>query len=73
MPPKVLEAKGDSDWANYERGGIKHTEPIRLQKQKWGLAYSANDFNTANELLEMLGKASGRMGVSVDEPEWCEI
>jgi PAZ domain len=73
MPPKVLEAHGDSDWANYEGGRIKHTEPIRLQKAKWGLAYSSYDYDLANELVSMLGKASGRFGAQVDEPEWCEI
>ncbi len=38
----------------YEKGNIKHSDPVKLLKAKWLLCYSANDYDLTNELYDML-------------------
>ena len=38
----------------YEKGNIKHSEPIKLLKAKWLLCYCTSDYDLTNGLFDML-------------------
>jgi hypothetical protein len=57
----------------YEKGLIKHSEPVKLLYKKWLLCYCIDYFDLTNELFDMLLKVSGKFGAVVEEPEWCEV
>ena len=37
------------------------------------MVYAAKDYNNTTELFNMMQKASGQMGIKVEEPAWCEF
>jgi hypothetical protein len=54
-PPKIFQADGqDTDWLTYEKGNIKHSEPIKLLNKKWLLCYCNSDYDLTNSLFSLL-------------------
>jgi hypothetical protein len=52
----------------YESKKIPHSQPVNLKNNRWALVYSNKNFNDANILFEMMGKAQGAFGIRVEEP-----
>jgi hypothetical protein len=44
MPAKLMDGNNTVPWEDYERGNIKHTQPIQMKKDKWAMVYSDYDF-----------------------------
>lgn len=73
-PPKVLDGNGNqADFKDYEKGEIRHSQPVKLSYQSWVLVYSKFDYDNANLMFESLQKAQGRYGIKVEEPQWIEV
>jgi hypothetical protein len=48
-------------------------QPVNLKRETWALIYAKRDFDNANTLYEMMGKASGGFGIRVEDPFYVEL
>lgn len=71
--PMLHSQRGQSFWDEYTNRKIPHSEPTRLEKDKWVLIYSDQDYDRANKCFDMMKQASNSFGIRVDEPFWCEV
>lgn len=70
---KVLDPSNKPrSWEEYEGRRFHHTQPLELGSQKWAIIYSERDYDGANTLYEMMGKACGGFGIKVGEPQWVQ-
>nr|AEX87970.1 Otiwi8 [Sterkiella histriomuscorum] len=69
----VDKQKGTLNWSNYENRGVLHAQPIELKKETWALVYANRDYDSANNLVEMMTKASRGFGIRVEQPQYVEI
>jgi hypothetical protein len=69
----ITEENKTLDWSAYEKRQVMHTQPINLKKETWALVYSQRDYESANNLVTMMRKASGGFGIKVDEPQYVEL
>lgn len=73
-PPKVYDERNNKvDFEAYEKGTIKHTQPITLRGGQWTMVYSSYDFELTTTLFENMQRAQGRFGIKVEEPAWIEL
>ena len=61
------------NWSAYEKKEVKHAQPINLRRETWAIVYGSKDSDLANDLLALMQKAAGGLGIRVDEPQWVEL
>jgi aubergine-like protein len=58
---------------DYTRGSFQHYQPMNLREGEWAIVYTNRDYNMCNDFIAGMRKASGRMGISLGEPEYIEL
>eukprot|EP00826_Nyctotherus_ovalis_P043564 TRINITY_DN4601_c0_g1_i1.p1 TRINITY_DN4601_c0_g1~~TRINITY_DN4601_c0_g1_i1.p1 ORF type:complete len:761 (-),score=209.66 TRINITY_DN4601_c0_g1_i1:75-2357(-) len=51
--------------------GVRIMNPINFKR--WVMIYEGRNYNNAEQIFKTMVKASGALGVSVEEPEWVEL
>jgi hypothetical protein len=70
----VLDPKNaQRTWEEYEGRRFHHAQPLILEKDKWALVYTGRDYDSANNIVDTMGKSGSAYGVRIDEPQWVEV
>lgn len=51
--------------------GVRIMNPINFKR--WVMIYERNNYNSADQIFKTMCKASGALGLSIEEPEWVEL
>lgn len=61
-------------YEDYQKMRVKHLQPLILNDGHWAMVYSKRNFNMADEIVKMIGKASTGLGMAFKgEPSYIEI
>ncbi len=72
-PPKLIAAKGEATFEDYQRGRLPVSQPVQFKKETWAIVYSEKEYNNANTVSQMLEEAKQGYGIEVETPQWVEV